>query len=63
MSGFNYQLGSLSTAGETNELNQAFRTIFAKPPKFSLLRVIMELFPILDIFVSRPYCDPSASNA
>ncbi|KZV67414.1 cytochrome P450 [Peniophora sp. CONT] len=52
VAGFNYQLGSLSAAGETNELNQAFRTIFAKPPKFSLLRVIMELFPILDIFPS-----------
>ncbi|KZV68237.1 cytochrome P450 [Peniophora sp. CONT] len=52
VAGFNYQLGSLSSAEETNELNHAFRATFKNPPKFSFIRVIMEMFPLLDFFPS-----------
>ncbi|VDC03529.1 unnamed protein product [Peniophora sp. CBMAI 1063] len=52
LAGFGYQLGALSSEGETNELNRAFRATFKNPPKFSFVRVIMEMFPFLDIFPS-----------
>ena len=50
--GFGYKLDALSAEGEKNELNIAFREIFKQPPKVTFLRVLMGLFPVLDIFVS-----------
>ena len=50
--GFGYKLDALSAKSESNELNMAFREIFKQPPKVTFLRVLMGLFPVLDIFVS-----------
>jgi hypothetical protein len=54
MKGFNYQLGELSNGGNGSELSRAFNAIFKTPPKLSLFRVFLDIFPRLEIFV-RPF--------
>ena len=51
--GFDYNLDSLQPGSENNELNQAIRQLFKKPPNMKVSRVLMDYVPALDIFVSR----------
>ncbi|KAI0751622.1 cytochrome P450 [Daedaleopsis nitida] len=50
LTGFNYQFNALNPGGEPNELNRAFQQIFKRPPNMSILRVVMDMFPMLNIF-------------
>ena len=50
--GFNYPLNALSSHEKPNELAQAFHDILAAPPDVSIYRIIMDMVPQLDFFVS-----------
>ncbi|KAI0329991.1 cytochrome P450 [Cubamyces sp. BRFM 1775] len=51
LAGFNYAFNSLHPQeGKPNELNQAFQAIFSVPTKFTLMMIVRNLFPALDIF-------------
>ena len=52
MLGFDYDLKSLNPGEKPNELNEALRDLFRKPPTFSILRIIKEMTPLADFFVS-----------
>ena len=55
--GFNYNFDALNLDGEPNELNKAFQQIFKRPPNMSIGRVLMDMFPMLNIFVSAWHAD------
>ncbi|KAI0742839.1 cytochrome P450 [Daedaleopsis nitida] len=50
LAGFDYQLNALNSAGDSNELNQAFSQIFSATPPVSIFRIIMDHLPSLDWF-------------
>ncbi|KAH9885221.1 cytochrome P450 [Cubamyces lactineus] len=50
LAGFNYAFNSLTPQGKHNELNQAFQVIFSVPSRFTIMMLLKNLFPILDIF-------------
>src|SRR5262245_17946024 len=54
ITGFNYDLGSLNTADEPSELNQAFETMFTSNPNFAVLAMLRTFIPFLRFIVSRP---------
>ncbi|KAI0329989.1 cytochrome P450 [Cubamyces sp. BRFM 1775] len=50
LAGFNYAFNSLTPQGKHNELNQAFQVIFSVPSRFTIMMLLKNLFPMLDIF-------------
>ncbi|KAH9886197.1 cytochrome P450 [Cubamyces lactineus] len=51
LAGFNYAFNSLHPQeGKPNELNQAFKAIFSVPTKFTIMMLVRNIFPALDIF-------------
>lgn len=52
ITGFDYNLDAINPRGTPNELSDAFRKLFKKPPTMSVYRIIKDFIPMLDIFVS-----------
>ncbi|CDO72747.1 hypothetical protein BN946_scf184990.g30 [Trametes cinnabarina] len=50
LAGFDYPLEALNSKGKPNELNEAFTRIFTKTPPLSLHRILVSIFPFLDLF-------------
>ncbi|KAI0688229.1 cytochrome P450 [Cytidiella melzeri] len=53
LAGFNYNFDALSPDVETNELNEAFNTIFTTQGRLNLFVVLQAMLPILRIFKSK----------
>ncbi|KAI0759033.1 cytochrome P450 [Fomes fomentarius] len=50
LAGFNYHFDSLNPDKEPNELSKAFEQIFKRPPSMSILRVLLDVVPVLNVF-------------
>ncbi|KAJ8482004.1 hypothetical protein ONZ51_g5636 [Trametes cubensis] len=50
---FGYHLEALNARGSPNELNQAFYRIFLATPPISILRIIKDYLPFLDLFPNK----------
>ncbi|KAI8972447.1 cytochrome P450 [Trametes punicea] len=48
LAGFNYDFDSLNPNGKPNELNEAFREVFAAFGNFNILLLLKSLFPVLE---------------
>lgn len=53
ISGFGYSFNSLNPTEKTNELTEAFQDLFLPERKFTVLMILKNFFPVLDIIVSR----------
>lgn len=50
--GFNYDFEALNADGKSNELNEAFTTLFSESQTLSVLSVLQSRIPILRLIVS-----------
>lgn len=62
ITGFNYRFDALNPKGEENELVTAFKQMFDPQVQITVMMVLRNLFPVLNIFVCRP-SHPSDSRA
>lgn len=58
VSGFGFSFDSLSPTEKTNELTEAFQELFLPERKFTVLMILKNFFPVLDIIVSRHCASP-----
>lgn len=54
--GFNYRFNALNPEGKSNELNEAFKTMFSSAEQLTPLPVLQALIPALRIIVSDILC-------